>query len=111
MQTYHVKLESPVFNSYRCKRAADSLDIDVKKKSVHELKIDANLESPFSVGLILGASGSGKTTLAKKMFSDNCFDFIIDSEKPIIEQLPKEYDCTQKRQCYLPHPTKSLISG
>lgn len=59
MQTYHVRLESPVSNSYRCKRAADSLDIDTQKKSIHELKILADLDSEYSVGLILGASGAG----------------------------------------------------
>ena len=91
MQTYHVKLESPVATSYRCKRAADSLDIDVKKKSIHELKIEANLDLEYSIGLILGASGSGKTTLAKKIFGENCFETILDQKKPIIEQFPKEF--------------------
>ena len=92
MQTYHVKLESPVSNSYRCKRAADSLDIDTEKKSIHELKIEADLKSPYNIGLIVGASGSGKTTLAKQIFGENCFETILDQSKPIIEQLPKELD-------------------
>lgn len=92
MQTYHVKLESPVSSSYRCKRAADSLDIDVVKKSIHELSIQADLKSPYDIGLIVGASGSGKTTLAKKIFGDSCLSMILDETKPIIEQLPTDYD-------------------
>lgn len=92
MQAYYVRLESPVFNSYRCKRAADSLDIDMKKKSVHELNIKADINSQYSLGLILGSSGSGKTTLAKKIFGDDCFKTILDETKPIIEQLPQNYD-------------------
>lgn len=92
MQAYNVRLESPVSNSYRCKRAADSLDIDTTKKSVHELKINADLKTNYNVGLILGASGSGKTTLAKKIFGENCFETILDQTKPIIEQFPQSYD-------------------
>lgn len=92
MQTYHVRLESPISKSYRCKRAADSLDIDVKKKSIHELKVNADLQSNFNVGLIIGASGSGKTTLAKNIFGEDCFQAILDPEKPIIDQFPENYD-------------------
>lgn len=91
MQTYHVRLESPVFTSYRCQRAADSLDIDITKKSVHELKINANINNDFSVGLILGASGSGKTTLAKHIYGQNCFEINLDNNKSILDQLPKEW--------------------
>lgn len=90
MQTYNVTLVSDVSDSFRCQRAADSLDIDVAKKSVHSLNVVADLSSKFNVGLIVGASGSGKTTLAKQIFGSDCFKFDIDSERPIIDQLPKE---------------------
>jgi len=96
MQTYDVKLESPIYNSYFCKRAADSLDIDVAKKSIHHLSIKADLETPYNIGLIIGASGSGKTTLAKKIFGDDCFKIILNEEKPIIEQFPENYDYEQR---------------
>ena len=58
--SYHVRLESPIPNSFRTKMACDSLDIDIAKKSVHELNIQ-NIELPkdWSIGIILGASGSG----------------------------------------------------
>lgn len=92
MQTYNVRLESPIFKSYRCKRAADSLDIDVEKKSVHQLKINADLISHYNIGLIIGASGSGKTTLAKEIFGQNCFESSLDPERPVIEQFPNEMD-------------------
>lgn len=92
MQTYHVRLESIVSKSYRCTRAANSLDIDAKKKSIHELKITADITSPFNLGIIVGASGSGKTTLAKQIFGPECFKSYLDESKPIIEQFPKEYD-------------------
>lgn len=84
-------MESPVSTSFRCTRAANSLDIDPEKKSVHELTIEADLVSPFSVGLIVGASGSGKTTLAKQIFGPDCMNSLIKNEIPVIEQFPKEW--------------------
>lgn len=92
MQTYNVTLQSPVSKSYRCKRAADSLDIDVEKKSIHQLSVQANIETPYNIGLIIGASGSGKTTLAKQIFGEDCFKTVLDDSKPIIEQFPTDYD-------------------
>jgi len=89
MQTYNVRLESEVSKTFRCQRAADSLDIDAHKKSVHELSISADLKTDFSVGLIIGASGSGKTTLAKKIFGADCFKIALDENKTIIDQLPE----------------------
>lgn len=98
MQNYSVKLESPVSTSFRCQMAANSVDLDVEAKSVHTFSVDADLETPWSVGLIVGASGSGKTTLAKQIFGDNCFDFDIDDSKPVIEQFPDSmsYEDCQK---------------
>lgn len=92
MQNYRVRLESDVFTSFRCQKAADSLDINAKEKSVHELSVDADLETPFNIGLIVGASGSGKTTLAKQIFGNDVFGFECDLSKPVIEQFPDEYD-------------------
>ena len=98
MQTYVVNLESKVSNSFRCQKAADSLDIDVEKKSKHLFEVIADLKTEYNVGLIVGASGSGKTTLAKQIFGDDCFKEYINMSEPIIEQLPKnlKYDDCQK---------------
>jgi len=95
MQTYKLKLEAAPSVSFRCQKAANSLDIDVKKKLTHEMEITCDIESDYSIGLILGASGSGKTTLAKKMFGDNIFDAQIDSDKTIIDLLPDEWTYDQ----------------
>ena len=96
MQNYYVKLVSAVSDSFKCQMAANSLDIDVQKKSIHELSIDADLTEKWNVGLIVGASGSGKTTLAHKMFGDDCFDFDIDPALPVLDQFPEDWsyeDC------------------
>lgn len=98
MQNYRVRLESPVSTSFRCQKAADSLDIDATKKSVHEFSVNADVTTPFNIGLIVGASGSGKTTLAKQMFGDDVFDFEYDASKPVIEQFPDDMsyeDCAK----------------
>jgi len=95
MQDYHVKLECTASESFRCAMAANSLDIDVSKKLVHELNISADLKTPWNVGLIIGASGSGKTTLAKHIFGDKCFEFGIDESKTVLDQFPDNWSYEQ----------------
>jgi len=64
-----ITLKSDVFKNFRCKMAADSLDIDVEKKSIHHLEInDVNLPNEWNVGVVYGSSGSGKTTMMQKIF-------------------------------------------
>ena len=92
MQDFRVRLESAVSRTFRCQKAANSLDIDVEKKSIHEFSVSADLETPYNVGLIVGASGSGKTSLARQMFSADCFAFEIDEALPIIDQFPESMD-------------------
>lgn len=90
------ELQSEVFNTFRCQAAANSLDIDVKKKSIHKLEINnINLPNEWNIGLIYGASGSGKTTLAKHLFGNDIFDCSIDENKSIIDQLPNEFSYEQ----------------
>ena len=95
MQNYSVRLESPIATSFRCTMAANSLDIDVKKKSIHELNIQADLNAPWNMGLIVGASGSGKTTLAKQIFGNDCFDFDVDESKTVLDQFPADWTYEQ----------------
>jgi ABC-type cobalamin/Fe3+-siderophores transport system ATPase subunit/GNAT superfamily N-acetyltransferase len=92
MQNYVVTLASPVSDSFRCKKAANSLDIDTEKKSVHHLAVSADLDTRFNVGLIVGASGSGKTTLARAIYGDSFNErSIVNMGKPIIDQFPSDW--------------------
>ena len=70
-----VILKSDVNKEFRCQVAANSLDIDVEKKSIHHLKIN-NIKIPneWNIGLVYGNSGSGKTTMIKHLFGDKIFD-------------------------------------
>lgn len=90
MQNYVVELSSEVSDSFMAQKAANSVDLDVGKKSKHYLAVSADLESEYNIGLIIGASGSGKTTLAKKIFGENCFKNLLDLNKSIIDQFPNE---------------------
>lgn len=121
MQSYSVKLQSEISNSFRCTLAAQSLDIDVEKKSIHELNINADLNKNFNVGVIVGSSGSGKTTLAKQIFGQDIFNVKLNENLPIIDQLPKElsYDeCAEilsgigltSVPCWI-RPVKTLSNG
>lgn len=95
MQDYYVRLESEIFKTYRCQRAANSLDIDAQKKAIHELKIKADVLSEYSIGLVLGASGSGKTTLAQQIWGHGIFNSYLDQSKPVIDQFPIDYSYDQ----------------
>jgi ABC-type glutathione transport system ATPase component len=88
MQSHVVRLTSEVPLTFRTQKAADSVNLNIKEKSVHELKVLADFESPFSVGVIVGSSGSGKTTLAKQLFGIE--DYKLDLTRPIIEQFPHD---------------------
>lgn len=95
MKNYQLKLQSPIATSFRCTKAANSLDIDQEKKSIHEFNISADLDTDYSIGLIVGASGSGKTTLAKHIFGEEAFKEILDLSKPVIDQFPENYEYAQ----------------
>lgn len=91
MQTYVVRLQSEIPLTYRTQKAVDSVNLDIAEKSVHELKITADIDTPFNVGAIVGASGSGKTTLAKKLWGEQALACDqVDLAKPIIEQFPED---------------------
>jgi hypothetical protein len=89
MQTFVVDLKSDPPSGFRSVKAAQSVDLDVSEKLTHHMEIAADVQTDFSVGLIMGASGSGKTTMAHEVFGPDCFDEMLDPSKPIIEQFRK----------------------
>jgi ABC-type multidrug transport system ATPase subunit len=121
MQTYELVLKSDVSKTFRCQKAADSLDIDVEKKSIHKFKVEADLTTDFNIGVVVGASGSGKTTFIQHIFGKDCFIELLDEEKPIIDQFPEKYsyeDCASMLSgigltsvpCWI-RPVKTLSNG
>ena len=92
MQNYVVDLVSEVGNSYRCQKAADSVNLKTDQKDRHHLEVGLDLKTPYNIGLIYGPSGSGKTTLAIQMFGNNFDAFEIDKDKCIIDQFPDDME-------------------
>jgi len=89
VQNFELTLTSPVAKSFRATKAANSLDIDAEKKSIHHFKVQADIKTPFNIGVIVGASGSGKTTLAKHIYGEEAFKEILNPSLPVIEQFPE----------------------
>lgn len=87
MKNYQVNLQSEMSKSFRAVRAANSVDLNIEKKSYHHLKVSADIEGDYNIALIVGASGSGKTTLAKQIYGEDCFKTYVDNTKCIIDQL------------------------
>jgi len=121
MKKYSLTLESKPWDSFRCQKAANSLDIDMAKKLRHEFSVDADIESPFNVGLIVGASGSGKTTLAQEIYGVDSLRRVLDPSMPVIEQFPETFtyeDCARSLMgvglsavpCWI-RPAASLSNG
>lgn len=116
-----VILKSEVSKSFYAVKAAQSLDIDVEKKSVHHLTIQPNIREDFKIGMIIGSSGSGKTTLAKKMFGEDCFKSVFDLDRSIIDQFDDKYSYDERAiilnsiglssvPCWI-KPAKTLSNG
>ena len=96
MKTYSVHLSHDVARSFRCTKAANSMDINQEEKSRHDLSVTADIEAPYNIGLIVGASGSGKSTLAREIYG-RCDDGIeIDDSATVLDQVP---DALEYAQC------------
>jgi hypothetical protein len=91
MKSYLVELSCEIPKTFFTTLAANSCDIKIEKKSTHTVQIDADFDTHFNLGVIVGASGTGKTQLAKKVFGEGCFKVLLDLQKPIIEQFPASF--------------------
>jgi len=115
-------LKADVTKTFKTQLACNSLDIDIEKKSVHNLTVkNVDIESDYNIGLIVGASGSGKTTIAKHLFGDDCFKAVLNEDLPILEQFPESMnyeDCAKMLSgigltsvpCWV-RPVKTLSNG
>jgi ABC-type dipeptide/oligopeptide/nickel transport system ATPase subunit len=89
VQNIVVNLECKMGDSFRCQKAADSVNLDPSQKDKHSLSIATDGFGEYNIGVILGSSGSGKTTLAKKIFGDGFEASVLDMSKAIIDQFPE----------------------
>jgi ABC-type dipeptide/oligopeptide/nickel transport system ATPase subunit len=84
-----VNLRVAPSKSFRCQKAANSLDINTKEKLTHSLHVEADLETDYRVGVVVGASGSGKTTLAQHVWGNEALERSLKPNKPVLDQFPK----------------------
>lgn len=96
MQTFEVTLKTEAPQSFYCIRAANSVDLDIESKLTHKLKVKADLDTPYNIGLIIGNSGSGKTTLAKHIWGNDCFNALLNLDMPVIDQFDDSYDYDER---------------
>lgn len=96
MRTYELTLTCQAPDSFYAIKAANSVDLDISKKLTHHLRVRADLDTPYNIGLIIGNSGSGKTTLARHIWGPECFKTLLDPERPVIDQFDDNY-CYDER--------------
>lgn len=96
METFEVTLKSEAPDDFYVLKAANSVDLDLDKKLTHHLKVRADIETPYNIGLIVGNSGSGKSTLAKQIWGNDCFDTLLDPNRAVISQFDDSYSYDER---------------
>lgn len=96
MKSYELTLKTQAPTSFYAIKAANSVDLDIEKKLTHSLKINADLDTIYNIGLIIGNSGSGKTTLAKHIWGDDCFNTLLNKEHCVIDQFDDSYSYDER---------------
>lgn len=69
MPRYEVRVESPIYESFRVQQVAGMFGLPLAEKSRETFAAELPaLSEPWQIGAIVGPSGSGKTTLAQAAF-------------------------------------------
>ena len=90
MQNHVINIESEPSLSFMAEKAANSVSLNLTEKLRFTLNVQADIETPYSVGLIVGNSGSGKTRLAQEIWGDGFDKPILDLSKTVIDQFPED---------------------
>jgi GNAT superfamily N-acetyltransferase len=74
MPCIEVKVECPVFDSFRVQQVAGMFDVPITQRASERFRVELpELGDQWRIGLIVGPSGSGKSTIARKMFGDRLY--------------------------------------
>jgi GNAT superfamily N-acetyltransferase len=73
MPCVEVKVECPVFDSFRVQQVAGMFDVPITQRVSEQFRVelpplDGPEGVPWQIGLIVGPSGSGKSTIAREIF-------------------------------------------
>jgi len=83
MPCVEVKVDCPVFDSFRVQQVAGMFDVPITERVAEQFRVElpesvdlAPGESPganWRIGLIVGPSGSGKSTIARQLFGERLY--------------------------------------
>jgi hypothetical protein len=74
MPNIEVKVDCPVFDSFRVQQVAGMFDVPLAQRAAERFSVDVpELGDDWRIGLIVGPSGSGKTTIARRLFGEHLY--------------------------------------
>ncbi len=74
MPTIDVKVDCPVYDSFRVQQIAGMFDVPLAARASERFRVDVpQLGDDWRIGLIVGPSGSGKSTIARKLFGERLY--------------------------------------
>lgn len=74
MPCVEVKVECPVFDSFRVQQVAGMFDVPITERVSEQFRVELpELGGDWRIGLIVGPSGSGKSTIAREIFGDRLY--------------------------------------
>ena len=74
MPYVEVKVECPVFDSFRVQQVAGMFDVPIARRVSERFRVELpELGDRWRIGLIVGPSGSGKSTIARKIFGERLY--------------------------------------
>ena len=74
MPHVEVKVECPVFDSFRVQQVAGMFDVPIARRASERFRVELpELGDRWRIGLVVGPSGSGKSTIARKIFGERLY--------------------------------------
>ncbi|HTU27315.1 MAG TPA: GNAT family N-acetyltransferase [Pirellulales bacterium] len=74
MPLVDVRVDCPVYDSFRVQQVAGMFDVPITERASAAFAVEVpGLDEPWQIGLIVGPSGSGKTTIARAAFGERLY--------------------------------------
>lgn len=71
MPLHDLKLQCPLYDSFRVQQVAGMFDVPLTQRLVETFSVELpGADEPWQIGLIVGPSGSGKSSIARRVFGD-----------------------------------------
>ncbi|MBN2475840.1 MAG: GNAT family N-acetyltransferase [Pirellulales bacterium] len=74
MPCVDVRVQCPVFDSFRVQQIAGMFDVPLAERAVQRFRVEMpELDDDWKIGLVVGPSGSGKSTIARRLFAGRLY--------------------------------------